>query len=496
MLVVATQAQVRRVVAASAPVLRHGVTLGMTLAHARALLPAERVHQHDHDPRRDAVTLNALARWAERFCPVVSVDPPDGLLLDIAGCEHLFGGEAALCAAARDGLRLLGFAARMGVADTVGTAWAVARYGRGGLVRVASGKERAALAPLPIAALRVESAIVDAFAEVAVESVGQVLELPRSTLPARYGEDVLHRIDQALGTLPEPVGRLPEAVVFTVSRELPGGTTQLEAIEGMVCRLLGELTALLERHESGLRRLDLAFDRLDLATIPMHLIVTRPTRSERHLWNLLRPQVERVHMGFGIERITLRASRVARVVHQQRALHEHTARGDAGHVPIEHDDAAFAEVVDTLAARLGHENVLRLELVASHRPEHAERLVPFHTTPTPTPKAPKAPTSEVGPASVDRPSRLLEIPERVRVLSVTPDGPVLKLWRGGSRHAGDGQDERKIVASIGPERMSTEWWRGREPSRDYFRVQEESGRWLWLYQERQTRAWFLHGEWM
>lgn len=478
MLVVATTANVRRVVHLSAHAHLKGVRAGMTLAHAGAILPGGTVHIRDHDARRDVQTLAALARWSERFSPVVSVDGVDGLLLDISGCEHLFGGEMALATAARDGLAMLGFSSRIGIASCVGAAWAVARFARGGgVVRVADGEERQALAPLPVAALRVDPAIEEGLREVAIERIGQVFDLPRSALPARYGDELPHRIDQALGTRPEPVGRLPEHIVYTASRELPGGTTQIEAIERVVRLLLTELRGLLERHESGLRRLEVTFDRLDAATIQMHIAVVRPTRNAKHLWMLLCPKTERLDMGYGVERVTLTASHVARLPHHQGALRqdEREALGSAA------DDASFAETLDTLAGRFGHDRVLRIELRQSHKPERAAALVPIHA-----PAANRcAETCRV--TFADRPSRLFDLPKQVRVLAVTPDGPVIRLWRDGV--------ERNVLGSIGPERLGGEWWIARESARDYFRVQEDSGRWLWLYQERTSREWFIHGEW-
>lgn len=477
-LVVATTANVRRVVQLSAHAHRKGVRAGMTLAHAGAILPGGAVHVRDHDERRDAQTLAALARWSERFSPVVSVDGVDGLLLDISGCEHLFGGEMALATAARDGLAMLGFSSRIGIASCVGAAWAVARFARGGgVVRVEEGEERRALASLPVAALRVDPAIEEGLREVAIERIGQVFDLPRSALPARYGDELLHRIDQALGARPEPVGRLSEHVVFAASRELPGGTTQIEVIERVVRQLLTELRELLERHESGVRRLEVAFDRLDAATSQMHLAVVRPTRSDTHLWALVRPRIERLDMGYGVERVTLTASHVARLPHHQGGLRhdEREATGSAA------DDASFAEMLDSLVGRFGHDRVLRIELRQSHKPERAAALVPI--------LEPAATRSDEARrfTFADRPSRLFETPRHIRVLAVTPDGPVIRLWRDGV--------ERGVLGSVGPERIGGEWWIARESARDYYRVQEDSGRWLWLYQDRASREWFIHGEW-
>lgn len=484
-LAVTTVAQAQRVQHCCARAYRAGVRSGMTLAHARAILPHVDVRGLDHDARRDVLTLEALARWSERFSPVVSVDSSvsgcaDGLLVDITGCEHLFGGEMPIALAVRDGLALLGFTARIGVASTVGAAWAAARFGTGTIVRVPTGEERRALAPLSVAALRVEADIVEALREVAIESVGEVFDLPRSTLPARYGDELLRRIDQALGTLPEPIARLPDRVSFIASRELPGGTTQVEAIEAALKWLLGQLRQLLERQESGLRRLEITFDRLDAATITMRLLVTRPTRNEKHLWTLIRPRVERLEMGYGIERITLAASHVARMPHPQEFLPYATGCGEN----TKADDAAFAETLDTIANRFGANRVVRIESRASHLPEHAMCFVSIHEPPA----KPEAAASARWFTPADRPSRLLSRPEPVRVVALTPDGPVVRLWRKDV--------ERRVLGSIGPERIGAAWWSRREPARDYFRVQEETGRWLWLYQDRTTRAWFVHGEWV
>lgn len=183
------------------------------------------MHVFDEDTRRDALVLACWRDGRERFCPVVSVDGSDGLLLDISGCEHLFGGEIAMAVA----VGWVAVARFYGPRRTGRHGWSCLGGGpicqdaerRGGYP---SGQERRALAVMPVAAPRFDPAIVEGLAEVAIERIGQVFDLPRSTLPALYGDELLHRIDQALGTLPEPIARLREHVAFTAfanCREAP-----------------------------------------------------------------------------------------------------------------------------------------------------------------------------------------------------------------------------------------------------------------------------------
>lgn len=451
---------------------RAGVHAGMNLAHARALLAGKTPHVAPEDTFAQTKWLLALARWiARRWSPVVSVNGDDGLLLDITGCSHLFGGERGLVDSIERALRRSGLSVRTGVAGTVGAAWAVARYATGEERSVAHGREREALAPLPVAALRVDPEIVDSLREVGIERIGQLLDVPRQTLPSRYDTDLLHRIDQALGWLPETIQRLDEPTPMVVSRELPGGTTQVESVALTLQHLLAELVEMLARAELGVRRLEIHFDRLDSASENMIAEVTRPTRDAKHLWSLIRPRTERLHMGYGIERITLHASRAVRIPHTQATISGEREQH------WEHEET-FAALIDTLRTRLGHDAVTRPELLASHRPERAFRLVPIEDATR---------WAEAPGLAAARPSRLLDHPAPAEAIALSPDGPILRLRMHAAEH--------RIVACLGPERIGPEWWRGREPTRDYYRVQNEHGRWLWVFRDLQDRGWFVHGEW-
>jgi len=492
-LIVGAKGDRRLVMHASPDAQQAGVVRGMDLAHARALIPHAGLLIEPYRPARDAIALEQLAVWAMRWSPVVAADQPDGMMLDISGCGHLFGGDKALAISLRKRLRKLGFTARVAVASTPGAAWGAARFGPAAGIIIRPGREREAIAPLPVESLRISGTVVDALGEVGIRTVEQLIAIARSSLPARYGQEILRRLDEALGQSHEAVLGVQEAEAVQAHLELPGGTTQLEAIELGVRHLLEELIRMLERQESGLRRLDATFQRLDSAQICIIVQVSRPTRSGKHLWSLLRPRVERMNLGYGVTGIALCAAGVVRIAHAQATLLVEPESA------CEHE-AAIDQTIDAIVGRLGANRVCRLLMRESHRPESAAWAAPLLDCPRAAP-ARLVQTQTLAREACQRPSVLHTQPQPLSVISLSPDGPVMSIAQAG--------DARRIIASIGPERIGGEWWRAREPQRDYFRVQDERGRWLWIFREARglskscdaagarsdSSEWFIHGEW-
>lgn len=473
-----------------------GVRSGLPLSQARALLDAEprTADLDDLQPRR---MLRLLALWAERLAPIVAVDdePEEshdkrgrdlfdhdaafsyGLQLDVSGCEVVFRGEARLASLALESLAGLGFRARVAIAPSGGSAWALARYGPRSPMLADVTTVRGALEPLPIEALRLSRRVVDDLALVGVRRIGELLKLPRASLSPRYGGNVLLRIDQALGQAIEPMHALRKEPLLCVQRTFDGPSTHTESIELCCRRLLQELLVKVQARESGVRRLDVTLGRVDLADEVISLIVARPTRNLRHLWHMLRPRLERVHLGHGVESIALAAVWIGRLTHQQLAVDPAYAgeahRADAG------------ELIDVLTNRLGRERVRRAHLVASHIPERASSSRPAIDAEAPDPAA---------GAPVVRPTLLLPRPVPIRVLALTPDGPVCRVFWDEAGDDRKGESELSVDACLGPERLAPEWWLdagGGTPHRDYFHVRDDRGRWLWIF--RESARWFLHG---
>lgn len=459
----------------------------MTVAHATALLPsAARVVLRDHHPAEDAAALEALARWAIRFAPNVAADPPDGLLLDVTGCQRLYGGDAKLAALVVDSIRRLGFEVRAAVAPTVGGAWGLARFAtseRQAWRVVGDGALPEALMRLPVGALRVENRVVDELAEVGIDRIGQLLEAGREEIAGRFGPEVLLRVDQAFGEAMEVIEPMRPEPPLLVSRRFAGPTTQYEAIEQAVQGLVEHLWRALLKREAGVRRLVLEVERLNRDLRPERaqesITLSRPSRDAEHLWAILRPRVERLHLGEGVERIELIARRTSLLSHEQEQF-----AGESHDLNLAAIGEAAGQLIDLLQSRLGTRAVVRCQPHDTHIPEAAFRFHPASEGGL----APGPPTT--GEMEGDRPTVLLERPEPVRVTLLQPEGPVIGVqWR--SLH--------RIVSAVGPERIGRRWWHfglsSRQPARDYYKLQDEQGQWLWVYRNRATGRWFVHGLW-
>ena len=472
-----------------------GVRAEMTLAHARALLPNGQVVVESYTPQRDAAALHALAEWTGRFSPIVAPDAPDGLLLDVTGCARLFRGERRLLDRVIESVQRLGFAARAAIAPTFGSAWAVARFAPGDQTIIKAHELHQALRPLPVRALRLEADIETALAEIGIERIEHLLALARRDLADRFDGQLVRRLDQAFGRVTETIEPVRPVAPPTAERIFDGPCKQFEAIALTVQQLIDQLCAQLQERESGARRIDWELDRADAAPLRLVITLSRPSREVKHLWKLMQSRLEKINFGFGIERMALIASRLGPLPHQQLS----GWRDDR--ITRTESDAAFGQMLDVLLNRLGGDRVLRIEPAGGHIPKRSFRL--RSAAESSRRRGRDAPAT----AMTDQPSILLAQPEPIQVMATTPDGPPQWLcWRGV---------EQRIVSSAGPMRLAPQWWKGRsdeatrlrqgfagagerrsdEGTRDYFKVQDEAGRWLWVFRRLDTSRWFVHGVW-
>ena len=472
-----------------------GVRAGMSLTHAKALLLGMRVWEKPFTPVEDAQRLRRLARWARRFSPIVAADKPDGLLLDMAGCERLFGGDEPMVNLVDAGMSGLGLRTRSALAPTIGCAWAMARFGERRISIVAPDRIREALAPLPIAGLRVDLAFVSALNEVGIERIGSLFDLPRQELACRFGPDLLRRLDQATGRVVETINPYCPATLVEATRLFDGAVTSLEAIVTTVRELLFTLVIQLEERGGGVRTLDVVLERLGAEPCRIFITLTYPSRDMRHLWTLLHPKIERFHLGYGVESVALRASRVGRLLPRQLHFHDvGTENSNQG------DEAVLGEFLDRLTDRLGPRAVCRMTPVETHAPEEAYPLRPLTAvgdardegTEARRHEGTKGGTARVAP--LDRPSQLFPVPEPARVILLVPEGPPSWLrWRGR---------ECAVRCASGPERLALPWWEAKwgaaaspDVVRDYYEVQDDQGRPLWVFRDHVTKEWYVHGLW-
>ena len=468
-----------RVVAVNGAAEAAGVAPGMTLANARAVAPG--LATAEADPASERRTLAAIAAWCGRYTPWAAADG-GGVWLDITGCAHLFGGETGLLEDLIGGLKSQGFAALAAAADTPSAAWAVARFsahGGNAMVIVPSGKEetRAALASLPVAGLRLAPAAAEGLGRVGLRRIGDLFELPRAPLARRFGEALTRRLDEALGTVEEPISpRRPPSPVrarLAFAEPIKHGA----AIAGAARHLLGELCRKLEAAHQGARRIELTLYRTDGSRDGTAIGTSRPMRDAAHLEHLFRDKLEGLDPGFGIEVMVLAAAAVDPLPPTQSGLR---VRGRG-------TEDGVARLVD----RLGAAGVVRLHARPSHIPERACRALPAAHTMNP------AASMENRPAQA-RPLHLLPWPEPIDVIAPIPDDPpAVFRWR---------RARYRVARAEGPERIAPEWWReapedasaAERRVRDYFRVEDTQGRRFWLYREglyRPDRAprWYMHG---
>lgn len=458
---------------------------GMALADARAILPA--LASRPAEPEADAAALGALAEWCIRYTPWTNVDGDDGLWLDITGCAHLFGGEDVLLADLDRRLGAIGLAHRLGLAETPGAAWAVARYG--GSARLADrivppGGLRAALSPLPVRGLRLDPETLTTLERLGLRRIGDLYGIPRPALARRFAAlslcaAVVLRLDQALGLRHEPISPRAPAPAYRARLGFAEPVTAPTAIETALGTLLADLCGTLGKDRQGARRLTLAAYRVDGAVARVSVALGRPSRNPAHVARLFKERLAAIDPGFGIELLILSADLTQPLPAAQGSLD-----------PDERDGAedGVARLVDRLSNRLGARNVTRVQARASHVPERAELHLPALRAAPAWPTLPDDATL--------RPFRLLERPEPIRVTAEIPDGPPLSFtWR---------RAVRRVVRAQGPERIAPEWWRdleGRDHIRDYYQVEDAQGRRYWvfrdgLYQDPGAKgppAWYIHG---
>ena len=457
-----------------------GLRCGDLLADAHA--KAGFLQTHPADPEADRAALCRLACWATRYTPAVAPwdggSGTDGLFLDVTGASHLFGGEEGLLADLACRLRAFNLTPQLAIADTAGAAWAMSHFHSSPAIVLRSGEENTALAPLPIEALRLRPEMCAALRRLGFKRVGAVLDKPRAPFTARFSAELLRRLDQALGRIPEPLAFVAPVTTYRGLRQLLEPITTQDAIVTVADLLMQDLVPALIQDGMGARRLQLTLYRVDGEVIHVDLSLSAPTRNPAHVAHLLHLKLERakeaVDAGFGFEALSLTVTTPERMAPAQAELADHCVRGR-----IE----STATLIDKLSQRLGPERVRRLEPRKRHLPEKAEASC--HPAASPVWPMP----DEARP----RPILLLPCAEPAEVVALVPEGPPKRFrWRGINHD---------VVRSQGPERIASEWWRHRrgQPTRDYYVAEDNTGRRFWLCREglygRETSGprWFVHG---
>ena len=463
-----------------------GLEAGLPLANARAVCPDIQVF--DADEAADAQALNVIADWCDRFTPLVALDSPHGLFLDITGCAHLFGGEAALMQMLCAALARQGFAVTAAIAGTSICARTMNRYVHGRIIP--DGEEAEAIKPLPVSALGADDAITRGLRRAGLKTIRDVASRGRHEITARFGADFTTLLEQALGQGDAPISPRKPLPDYIVEKRFADPVSTDVVISATLSRLAQMLVMAMERQGKGARRLEASFFRTDGAVRAIAVDTGQPVTRAATIDRLFRERLDALSdpldPGFGFDLVRLSASRTEIVVRQQRDLDANV-----------HDNDELAALIDRIAARIGGRRVVVHLPQDTHIPECAGWAAPAqHHLATAVLAAWPARAESEPPL---RPLRLFERPEPIEVLfAEVPDKPPKHFkWRRASH---------TIVRAEGPERVAMEWWRSQEamPTRDYFRVEDEVGVRFWLYRDglygeivKDGKAvqpdWFVHG---
>ncbi|RED50774.1 DNA polymerase Y family protein [Aestuariispira insulae] len=476
------------IVAANPKARREGMAVEMPLAMARAIC-GDLVHGEE-DVAETARLLEKMADWCDRFSPLVALDAPDGLMLDVSGCAHLYGGKEAFMETVRLSLKGQGFLVCAAMAPTPGAARAIARYGRNGMILGREGM-KAALAALPVTALNQDRTATESLMTVGLVTLGHLYEIPRAALANRYGMGPALALDKMLGDLPDPISPRPHKSPYAARLAFPDPVGRAEDIHQAVLDLLSEVCQRLEDDRLGARQFCLRILKTDNGEQHFLVGTGAPARDPRHIMRLFEEKLTLVEPGFGIDCFLLSVSRMEPMAASQAPMGSAlTAPGEKGKTRA---GAELIELADRLRNRLGAGAVYGLEPRNSHLPDRAQALGVGIGARLAREALPKG----GWPQQTARPVRLISPAEPVVLLSLAGEdqamirpGETAFRWRGRIR---------RVMKLAGPERIAPDWWQDRagwRGARDYYRVEDDTGARYWLYREGgragQTR-WFLQG---
>ncbi|TDE18084.1 Y-family DNA polymerase [Dyadobacter psychrotolerans] len=455
------------ITAASADAEKQGILSGMVVADARAVEPNLQVFEDK--PGLAARLLSALAEWCLRYTPIVAVDCDSGLILDITGCAHLWGSERAYMKDITARLRGSGYDVRAAVADTIGAAWAVCHYGRITPL-IEPCKQSQAIAPLPPAALRLDAGILERMNKLGFYQIGSFISMPRSILRRRFGQQLLSRLDQALGQLTENI--LPVCPVEPYQERLPclEPIRTAPAIEMALSKLLEVLCSRLLKESKGIRKVLFKAFRMDGGVQQIEIGTNSASCNQQHLFRLFQLKVSSLRPDLGFELFILEAPVVEDVEQTQETL---------WNISGSNDQAEIAELLDRLTGRGG------MDIVHRYLPD--EHYWPERSIKTATSLLDKPQTK--WRTDRPRPVSLLPQPELIQVSAPVPDYPPMLFRYKGQVH--------KIKKADGPERIEQEWWIQDGLQRDYYCVEDENGARYWIFRlghyGTNQPEWFIHG---
>jgi protein ImuB len=455
------------IVAANEVAEMKGIRTGMALADARAVIPE--LYALDDKPGLTFDLLKRMADWSIRFTPSVAIDPPNGLLFDATGCAHLWGGDEKYLADIKQKFMTRGYTVRVAMADTIGAAWAVARFGKDKLV-IEEGQHIEALLSLPPQSLRIEPEVTQRLHKLGLHQLRQFINMPRSSLRRRFGSHFIMRLNMAIGQELEVLD--PVHPIEPYQERLPSLEPIVTAtgIEIALQHLLEALCLRLQKEQMGVRTAVFKAYRVDGKVEQVDIGTHRATYHVKHLFKLFALKLSSIEPALGIELFVLEASKVEEHNSQQSEMWK-----DAGGL----EDSRVTELIDRIAGKVGHQTIHRYLPDEHYWPERSYKV---------TTSLDEKPHIAWRTDKL-RPLQLLKEPERIEVTAPIPDYPPMLFRYKGKVH--------QIARADGPERIEQEWWLQTGQHRTTIWWKMKPGYRYWLFRlghyHEKVYQWFIHG---
>lgn len=445
-----------------------GIMKGMVVSDAKVLFPSLQVINDVQCLNQKL--LKSIAQWFIRFSPVAAIDMPDGIILDATGCTHLWGGEENYLKDIINKLKSFGYHIRAAMADTIGTAWAVARYGKIKAI-IKSGEHANALMPLPPISLRLQQEANEKLLKLGLTEVGSFMFMQASVLRRRFGADLLSKLNQALGTKEEYIEPVVPVSAFTERLPCLELIQTKEGIEIALQQLLEKLCKRLNLEGKGLRELKFTAYRVDNKTTSIGITTNHASYNPKHLFKLIEYRISLLEPGSGIELFIIEALKVEKVVAIQQTIF--TAKGNS-------ESREIAELLDNLENKFGNNIVHRYLPSEHHWPERSVKLA----------TSVKEQSVKGWPVNKLRPIQLLPRPIPIQVTAPIPDYPPMNFRYNRQLYI--------IAKANACERIEPEWWIEGGLHRDYYIVEDKDGKRYWIYRlghynDEEKPLWFIHG---
>jgi protein ImuB len=451
---------------ASAGAMKKGIRPGMVVADCKAIFPELQVF--DAEPGRADQLLHLLAEWCIRYTPFAAVDLPDGLVLDTTGCTHLWGGEAGYLESIRAKLNAYGYTVRGAIADTIGAAWAIARFGNQSPV-VDPREQREALRLLPPAALRLEQEVLARLKKLGLERIESFMDMPQTVLRRRFGPSLPFRLSQVLGREIEMIVPVKPVEPYHERLQCIELISTATGIRIAIQQLLEALCKRFEAEGIGLRHAIFSAYRVDGDVQQIEIGTVHPSRTASHLYRLFEHKIATLEPALGFELFLLEAPKVEPISDSQGMIWNISGQ----------DDKKVMELLDRVEAKIGPGVATRYLPAEHYLPERSiKQAMPLWEKPV-----------SGWHTHWPRPIHLLQRPEAIEVTAVMPDYPPMLFRYEGKLF--------NITKSDGPERIEQEWWIRDGLYRDYYCVEDESGARYWLFRSGPYNTgrpkWFIHG---